>query len=91
MVHVQLGTKLGKGANPTSDGKDLNYDFEDEKSITIKILEIEGGPTTSRWERAKAIFRGKLEAEEGGKLKKTSLEFLNEDVTPHGPASYRTM
>ncbi|KAF3246402.1 hypothetical protein TWF192_006916 [Orbilia oligospora] len=82
MVQLVVSSKPGKGANPTSGGEDPDNDFEDEKSITIKVLETENTPTTSSWEKAKAIFREKLEAEEGGKLKKTSLEFLNEVVTP---------
>ncbi|EPS44250.1 hypothetical protein H072_1753 [Dactylellina haptotyla CBS 200.50] len=35
-----------------------------------------------RWEKAKVIFREKVETEEGGKLKTKSLESLNEAVTP---------
>ncbi|KAF3082204.1 hypothetical protein TWF102_001290 [Orbilia oligospora] len=82
MVQLGITSKPGKGASPISSGEDPDNDFEDEKNITIKVLETEDTPTTSSWEKAKAIFREKLEAEEGGKLKKSSLEFLNEVVTP---------
>ncbi|KAK6361382.1 hypothetical protein TWF730_005115 [Orbilia blumenaviensis] len=75
--------KAGKGAAAADSGEeDPEHSFEDENGTIIKVLEARGGSATSTWEKAKAVFREKLEAEEGGKLNKTSLEFLNEVVTP---------
>lgn len=68
-------------AKVAESSTDVDVESEDKGGIKIAVLDVKEN-TSSTWEKAKVMFREKLEAEEGGKLKKRSLEFLNEIVTP---------
>ncbi|KAJ6261091.1 Serine/threonine-protein phosphatase [Drechslerella dactyloides] len=73
--------KARKGPERATTDEYDGIELEDGGGITIKVLEIKDETSSSSWEKAKVLFREKLQLEEGSLDKKT-LQFLNEVVTP---------